>query len=259
MDFGTWIGTVQPPEAALLHGGSETMFEMIAANRFTRPTRILCTSELATELTLRATEADRRLPELLISRGLRNDLADLAAGQTEAITFIPNPMIQDYVTAEMRRVGSEADLVAGYPTPAPMLFAAVLSDLADRYAHAARRSRSVLVLHDRDAVLSVREPRFCRSFTMPEGTGGDHETGRLTPPVAAEDDAVTSSKLREHADFILSNDAQSLAAMHTTVRRPAFGRIQSFWIENLEHGTEGTDFVDDAREAAGRLRTLFAG
>ena len=258
MDFGTWIGQAEAPEAAILTGGNEAMFEMIATNRFPRQTRILCTDELASEITLRASAADKQVPELLISRGLRRDLADFAVGMAEIATFIPNPMIRDYVDTETRRVGAEADLVSGYPTPADLLFAAVLADLSDRFAHAARRSKAVLVIHDRDGDLVRRDAKFCRTFSMPTGELSEIESAEIEAPAAADPEDVTQSKLREQVDFILSTDEDALKAIHSTIGRPAKSAIHAIWLGNLRGTSGDSDFDERAKSAANKLEDMLA-
>jgi hypothetical protein len=223
--YSAWLKSRNAKSIGVVHGGAAEAIAAETAEVWNRPFVLLVTTTAAAAWSARMSMRQGPKIELRISRGLNQNLLDLAQRPPTAVFMHADMFRRDLVT-EVRRISQAMHAIAGYDTQGPvietLLFSRVTAMLETFYA----RQLGPLVIHD-DATF-IPDTALVAADRFSAGPAAQIDLGAI-PGVLRAPDALAPDAVIRHAEFLARSDLATLLMMHEFLIGTRFGAAFDHW------------------------------
>ena len=211
MSYSEWLRQIEPRYVRIVRGGSAEVIASQTVDDWQRSFVFFVDRPLATLWSARLSMRSGPKIELRISRGLAQNLKDLALQRGETAAFMHGELFRRDLVSEAKRLAQAMLAIAGYDTPAAVIEALLFSQFATKLRQFAARATGQLVIHDDAMFLPDSGLGELDPFSAGPATAIDLGTipGVLDPAARIDAEHVV-----KHAEFLARRDMATLQRMH---------------------------------------------
>jgi hypothetical protein len=258
MRLPTWL--IQRPDARMtfLCGGTASAVRQLLTGPDMPPLLTICDRATAEHLVQAAVLEGEKAPDIMVSRGFRQDCETLIAAPSTFVTLIDASVFTAHLQATRGTLASRAQLLGGYDVPASVVARVAMAcawQHADATAH--RLPTPVLIHINKNITRPAGSGRHNHAFTMfefPDSQAvSDHDYQDVLGHVTA---TPSSDVVLAHAKFLINMDLNLLCTLHSPLAVDREHLIFSFWHETLSNVIGSTETVTLIAEAQAKLAAV---
>jgi hypothetical protein len=237
-DFEIWWTHASAGQSALLAGGDDPSVLMHLIRAAPKRPTVLADSSLAGKFAAQMSADAMPKAEIRMSRGLIRDLSPGAdRGRAAATLIIPTALLANDTEAEVRHLGDQLQLLAGYDTPPSLVRDLAISRFATSMRAYMSRGEPLLVVHDGKTLLQSHQRAFTAvfPFKQPGKPAAPRDDSKSNGTFAHVDLARPApEQVLKYSEFLVKTEPAVLRDMHQFMMGPAAEAVFQNWRSHLQ-------------------------